>query len=79
MPLFRLLVCAALLAPISMGCDAPPNPPKPTIEIDKKVEALGDKVKKTRAEAAKRNDAASKAAVVANATDTASDADASGD
>lgn len=66
MSLFRTLCCilfgAAMLGVGLPGCDTPPAPPKPSIEVDKKIESLNDEVAKTRAEAAKRIDLASKAA-----------------
>ena len=59
MPSFRILCCAATLGVICWGCDAPAQPPEPTIDVDKKIDKLNDEVAKTRAEAKKRRDQAS--------------------
>lgn len=55
---YRTLLCTLALAFAAPGCDAPPTPPEPSIEIGEKVEKLGAELRSTRAEASKRVDAA---------------------
>lgn len=81
--LFRALFCiifgGAVLGVALPGCDTPLGPPEPTIEIDKKVEALNDEVAKTRAEAKKRHNAASKTAGLEDDAGRPPEADAGSD
>lgn len=63
-----LLVCAAS---VTAGCDTSPEPPAPTVEIDKKVDELKLKVDQLQQKAAAQADAGAALIHTTDATEPA--------